>query len=377
MQKNIFQNLLIFSVLIVSSACSTQLNNVPMMGEIVELRHATHLKIQQLDSCTLVQIINPWDTTQLLHSYVIVHRDSVLPSQLPNATLVRTPINNALVYTSVHLGLIENLGAIAQVGGVCDADYILQPLAKQLVKNGTIRDVGNSMSPNIETIIALSPDAILLSPFENSGGYGAIEKLGVPIIECADYMEVSPLACAEWMLFYGLLFGKENVADSLFRVVEENYCRLRDSVALITDKPSLVVELKSGSAWYVPSARSTTGRFYIDAGANYLFANITKNGAVPLAFETVYETAYDADFWLFKYNRPTNITYQQLSVENQLYSEFTAFKNKNIYACNTFSSPYYDQVPFRPDWLLRDLVAIFYPNLLPNYNLRYYSKLTD
>jgi iron complex transport system substrate-binding protein len=65
------------------------------------------------------------------------------------------------------------------------------------------------MAPDIERIIALKPEAILLSPFENSGGYGKLDKLHVPIIEAADYMESSPLGRAEWMKFYGMLFGNE------------------------------------------------------------------------------------------------------------------------------------------------------------------------
>ena len=72
-----------------------------------------------------------------------------------------------------------------------------------------IVDCGNGMNPDIEKIIDLRPDAIMLSPFENSGGYGRVGKLGVPVIECADYMETSPLGRAEWLRFYGLLVGQE------------------------------------------------------------------------------------------------------------------------------------------------------------------------
>ena len=83
------------------------------------------------------------------------------------------------------------------------------------------------MSPDIEKIIDLNADAVLLSPFENSGGYGRIESIGIPIIECADYMETSPLGRAEWMKFYGLLTGKEEETDSLFRKIEQQYLTLK------------------------------------------------------------------------------------------------------------------------------------------------------
>ena len=69
--------------------------------------------------------------------------------------------------------------------------------------------------------------ALLLSPFENSGGYGKLDELKIPIIECAEYMETSALGRAEWMKFYGILFGCKQTADSLFKVVEHNYLSLK------------------------------------------------------------------------------------------------------------------------------------------------------
>lgn len=100
------------------------------------------------------------------------------------------------------------------------------------------------MNPDIEKVIDMHPDGILLSPYENSGGYGRIEKLNIPILECADYMETSALGRAEWVHFYGLLFGKEAEADSLFAGVEEAYLSLRNQVKDITPKPTVITELK-------------------------------------------------------------------------------------------------------------------------------------
>ena len=77
------------------------------------------------------------------------------------------------------------------------------------------------MYPTIEKIMELKPDAIMVSPFEQTG-YGQLEKLGIPLLECADYMETSPLARAEWMRFYGRLFGAGTKADSLFNRVQND-----------------------------------------------------------------------------------------------------------------------------------------------------------
>ena len=125
-----------------------------------------------------------------------------------------------MIFTTVHCAMLQSLGREDCIAGVADLKYIKIPWVHQQVKEGRIVDVGEGMSPVIEKIIDNRPDAILLSPFENSGGYGKLEDIDIPIVECAEYMEESPLARAEWLRFYGLLFGCEHEADSLFAVVE-------------------------------------------------------------------------------------------------------------------------------------------------------------
>ena len=152
------------------------------------------------------------------------------------------------------------------------------------------------MNPDIEKIIDLRPDAIMLSPFENSGGYGRVGKLGVPVIECADYMETSPLGRAEWLRFYGLLVGQEQRGDSLFVQIEKEYLAVKDLAAQATSRPTVLSDLKYGSAWYIAGGQSTTGRLYADAGADYVFAELPNSGSVPMAFETVFDKGEHADF---------------------------------------------------------------------------------
>ena len=43
--------------------------------------------------------------------------------------------------------------------------------------------------------------------------------------------------------------------------------------------------------------------------------------------------------------------------------------------CNTYTVPYYETVPFRPDLLMRDVVKIMHPELLPGHTLRFYTPL--
>ena len=345
--------------------------------EIIPLKYAENLTLVKGNGYIEARLRNPWDTTKTLRTYILVEKDKPVPDHLPLGILVRTPLSKALVYTGVHCALIHELGAVKSIGGICELQYIKVPEIIEGCKNGTIINAGEGTNPDIEKIIDLHPDALLLSPYENSGGHGQVEKLKVPIIECAEYMETSALGSAEWIHFYGFLFHQSAKADSIFATVEKNYNKLKSLANSQPMKPKVMCELKSGSAWYVPGGRSTTGKLYKDAGGKYLFNHYANSGAVPLSFETVFDKAQDADVWLMKYNHPTDKTLSGIREDYSLYANFKAFKNKNVYGCNTAYHTYYEDFPFHPDLVLKDLIKIFHPALLPEYELKYFSKLAE
>ena len=373
-----FYYLSIVSLVLLLSACGGgSKTSSAFEGEVLPLKYAENLTLIQGDGYTEARLRNPWDTTSILRTYILVDKDKEVPNHLPEGTLVRTPLSKALVYTATHCNLIHELGAVKSIGGICEIQYIKVPEIIEGCANGTIVNAGEGTNPDIEKIIDLHPDALLLSPYENSGGHGQVEKLKIPIIECADYMETSALGSAEWIRFYGLLFGREALADSIFAEVEKNYNDLKALATAQQARPRLMCEVKSGSAWYVSGGRSTTGKLYADAGADYVFSSYTNAGGVPLSFETVFDKAQDADVWLMKYNHPTDKTYQSLQEDYAPYANFKAFKDKNIYYCNTAYRPYYEDFPFHPDRVLKDLIKIFHPSLLPEYELKYFSKLAE
>ena len=346
-------------------------------GDTIPLHYSSNLSLIDYEDYIVAQLRNPWDTAKILHTYVLVDKNQPLPQELPQGTLVRTPLSKAVIYSSVHCSLLKDFGALNSIGGVCDLKYIKLPEIEEGCRNGTIADVGDGMNPNIEKIIDLHPDAILLSPFENSGGYGRVEKLNVPIIECADYMETSSLGRAEWMRFYGLLFGKKTEADAMFAAVERNYKDLQELVKPISFAPSVMCDLKTSSTWYTPGGNSTIAKLYSDAGANYIFREDTHSGSLPYPFEVIFEKGQQTDFWLIRYNQPVDKTYGELEKEFAPYAGFRPFKERNIYGCNTNRVPFYEETPFHPDWLLKDLIKIFHPSLLEGYELRYYNKLAE
>lgn len=365
-------------------SCGGERTHVSLsVGDTLDIRHASHLQIVEYPGYTVVTLRNPWDTLRTLHSYVLVPREKTYNADsLPVGTVVRVPLQRSVVYTAVHCGLVEELGALDAIAGVCDSKYIHQPAVHERIRQKTMLDLGNGISPDVERMIVLQPDALLLSPFENSGGYGRVDRLGVPIIECADYMETSALGRAEWMRFYGRLYGCSERADSLFAVVEADYQAWKHRAQASQYQPKVFADLPTGpSAWYVSGGGSTIGRMYADAGAKYLFADNANSGSVPLSFETVYSKAREADIWLIRYHATVNRTYGSLADENEAYTHFSAYRERRMYGCNTAYSRFYDEVPFHPERLLAEFACIFHPELAEETDSlapsRYYTPLAE
>ena len=223
-------------------------------GDTVVFKYATQLSIVRHKDYTEVVVKNPWKEGKILHSYLLVP-DSIDPQDISltsyhsplTSTIVRTPLRRSVMFTTVHCAMLMSFGCEQSIAGVADLKYIKIPWIHEQVKAGRITDVGEGMSPVVEKIIDQRPDALFLSPFENSGGYGRLEEIGIPIIECAEYMEPSPLARAEWLRFYGMLFGCEARADSLFAVVDSSYNALK-KLFTVDSLSSCVPTVASGKA---------------------------------------------------------------------------------------------------------------------------------
>ena len=216
------------------------------------LRYAKLLRMTDAPDHTWVEILNPWDTTQVLRQYLLVNQAmssvaaKALQAQHPASVLLHTPLQRTLPQSTVHASLALRLEAQQSLVGLCDTAYIVAPELKEL----HLPDFGRGDQPNVERIIAAKTQACLFAPFENAR-YESLERAQIPIVDCADYLETSPLGRAEWMRFYGRLWGKSQLADSLFACEVSSYERLKQMV-----HSTLVQTTSSGLAHPTPSGAS-------------------------------------------------------------------------------------------------------------------------
>ena len=367
-------------------------------------------------------IANPWKAGTMLHRYILIPKGkegdktvAMLARRRSTGArcttdTVRTPVERSAVFIAPHCQLMYELGCQQAIRGVCDLDYINIPDVKKRAASAgnaaarkavsgkasaenasagnSIVDCGSSMAPDIERIIALKPEAILLSPFENSGGYGKLDKLHIPIIEAADYMESSPLGRAEWMKFYGMLFKKdgnapktalaascEPKADSLFAKIEKEYLKLKAEAAGYPKGLSILTERKTGNVWYVPGGQSTIGILLKDANARYIFEDDEHSGSLSMSPEQIIAKGNQVDVWAFKYFGGNALTKQNLLAEYQGYQALKAFQTGTVYETDTSCEPYFELTSFHPEILLREFIILSHPEAGDKFGkLRFYKK---
>ena len=390
-----------------------------------------------------VNVANPWKVGTLLHRYILIPKGKEGDETVARLALqrtsgmgcttdtVRTPVERSAVFIAPHCQLMYELGCQQAIRGVCDLNYINIPdVRKRAASAGnaaagkassekassgnasalnSIVDCGSSMAPDIERIIALKPEAILVSPFENSGGYGKLDKLHIPLIEAADYMESSPLGRAEWMKFYGMLFGKDkNIsttaagkaseaavgkaseatagkaseatlpascelrADSLFAQIEKEYLDLKAEAGKLPKGLSILTERKTGGVWYVPGGQSTIGILLKDANARYIFSDDQHSGSLAMSPEQILAKGKQVDVWAFKYFGGAPLSQAQLLQEYDGYKALAAFSRGNIYQVDTSTVPYFELTSFHPELLLREFIILAHGSRFGK--LKFYKK---
>ncbi|MEJ2585741.1 MAG: ABC transporter substrate-binding protein, partial [Robiginitalea sp.] len=325
------------------------------------------------DGIVYLTVNNPWPGAQRDFRYALVPRERVseftpLPEGLDG--VVGTPVRRIILTSTTHVPSLETLGMEERLVGFPGLDYISSPGTRKRIKAGQVRELGANEQLNTERVLSLNPDLVV--GFGVSGApssYQTLEASGVPVIYNGDWMEEDPLGKAEWILFFGLLFGEEEAAQTAFKKVEKAYQEAKAIAGRAAESPTVLSGALYRDVWYLPGGDSWAARFIRDANARYLWEDSPGNGSLSRSLESVLEKGAEADVWI----APSQFTsYTEMARANQHYEQFRAFQNKKIYSYALSKGPgagmwYYERGPGRPDLILRDLIYWLHPGLLTDY----------
>jgi len=309
-----------------------------------------------------------------------------LSKKIPSTALASTklntiqiPVKNIVVTSTTHIPMVELLQSENAIVGFPHGQYVSSERTRKLLDAGKIAEIGKENSLNTEILLDLQPELVVgYSVTSPDKSLTTLEKAGINVIYNGDWLEETPLGKAEWIKFFGVLFDKEKQADSIFKAIETNYVNAKKSALLGLQKPTVLSgAIMSKDIWNLPAGESFVAQFLKDANLTYLWKDTKGKGSLSLSFESVFDKGANADIWI----APGYFTSKkQLLESNALYAKFKAFQDDNIYTPTTKKGKsggvlYYELATTRPDLVLKDLIKITNPALLPDYELVFFEKM--
>ncbi len=378
--KTVFLYFSSILVLLLASGCkeNSEMTKQKNLKSSNQIKYAKGLELYNYDGFSVLKIKNPWPNAAKDYTYILKEKNGIVPDSLQENPVIAIPLQSIVVTSTTHIPSLEMLGVENTMIGFPTTDYISSEKVRKRIDSGKVRDVGTEQSMNTELLIDLQPAAIIAHGINNSNTtFDNLQKSGLNIIYNGDWNEATPLGKAEWIKFFGALYGLDKKADSIFSAIESDYKKTMALAQKATTKPTVFAGAVFENQWYMPQGNSWGALFLEDANANYLWKGTTGTGSLSLSFESVFSKAEKADFWI----GPGQFTsLKEMSEANPHYAHFKAFQEKNVYSYSTKKGKtggliYYELAPNRPDLVLKDLIKILHPELLPDYKTYFFEKL--
>jgi len=353
--------------------------SIDYFPEKATLTHAEGFTVEYFNNYKVVTVKTPYPGATESMQYALVQCGTPAPEGFLDEQIIEVPAQTVVTMSTTYLPFLDELGLLDRLVGLDDATYVSNPTVLKMAEEGKLTMLGYGSGVNVEQALELSPDLIITygSGSPDYDAHPVLIEAGLKTVVDAEWLDTSPLGRAEWGKFIAVFFNKEADAEALFAKNVEKYNEYAALAAGVTEKPSVFTGSDYQGTWSMPGGNSFTAAFLKDAGADYLWADDTSTGSLPLTFEAVFEKAQDADYWV---NVGYFFTPADLLAADARYADFAAYQNGNIWNNDAKTSAnggndYYESAVAHPELVLADLIKIFHPELLPDHELVYYRQL--
>ncbi|MBO7562570.1 MAG: ABC transporter substrate-binding protein [Bacteroidales bacterium] len=330
---------------------------------------------------TLISL-SSWDLS--VDRYVLVPRDSsALLAADPMA--IPYPIESCVCMSTTYLPHIKLIGKAESVKGVSGTRFIYDSLYSSRASDGLIADVGAETAPDYEKILSLKADVVLAYGIEGSDNsyIEKLRKLGQKVVVINDYLEHTVTGRLEYLKLFGKLFGKEAVADSVFKARRDEYMNARHLCAEVEKPAKALVNMPFKGIWYLPGNNSYMAELVRDAGGEIIGAEEGECASSQKSFEHMYSLALESDVWIHLNSARSKA---EVLSENPLFKNIPAFKSGQMYnnvkrVTPEGGSDFWESGAVNPAEILKDLIQIFHPDIaeknFPDREMVYYIRLDE
>lgn len=373
----------IFSLFALLGSCKQQNKQAVTDDEnqtnFEEITHSELFTIQYHPTYKEVTILNPWIEGEIYAKYILVPKKGGVPEKLPKKSIIiRTPVEEIVTLSTTHIGLYNELKSLDKIVGIATEQYIYNEKIKEQAKQGNIKEVGADKNLNIELLIDINPDIVTTSGFQTiSRPLEVATQAGIRVVYTLGWMEKSPLARAEWIKFIAAFIDENNEAKAIFDKIVYEYTSVKKRAEDASSKPKVLVGKKWKGMWNTSGGASYFAHFLRDSGADYYWSKDTNSGSLELSFEEVIDKQLNTDIWI---NPGNSLSIKDLLASDNRYGLFKPVNQGQVYGYfNKLNSDganaYWEKGPIEPHIILSDLIKIFHPELLPDYQLCFYKKL--
>lgn len=367
-------------ILLIGCFCACSLshkdtNNQNIHYQTDSLYYAQYFSISRNTNHTKLTLYNPWHKGEILGKYYLIKHDSITT---PNdGTPLVVPLQRVCIQSAPHMGYIDALHQAPTVVGACSPQLFYSPNLQQQVQKGQVTHLGDAYQMNLEKIVQINPQALFTTAYPQADKQTErLHTLQLPVIATVEWTESNLLARAEWIKVWGILYDKEQLADSIFTATVQHYHRLTQLAQTTTQQPSIMSGLPYKDTWYMPGGNSFMGQLFKHANVSYHYSTDTQTNSLPLSFETVWYHFNKADIWV---GIDADNVEQLLQMDNRLIN-FKAVKEKQLFHYRKRTTPqggndFWESAVVYPDRLLHDLLLIAHPHLFSNDTTYYTAPL--
>lgn len=353
--------------------------NVDYFPEKAAVNTSEGFTIDYFNNYKVVTVKSPYPGAEVAATYVLVQCGTPAPTGYEDAVTIEVPVSRFVAMSTTYLPHLPTLNAVDKLVGLDSLAFASTEAVRTRIDAGEIAEVGFGAAVNVEQVLDLAPE-VVMTYASGSADFDAqpkLEEVGITVVVNSDYLDTSPLGQAEWVKFLAAFFNQEAAATTWFDGITADYEALVALATAVDNQPTVFLNTPYEGTWYMAGGQSYVAHLLADAGAAYIWANDPNDTTLFLDFETVFDQAQAADFWI---NLGFVSSLADLAAADERFAGFAAYQNGNVFNNDarvnaSGGNDYYEGGAANPQVVLADLIKIFHPDLLPDHTLVYYRMM--